>query len=57
MCDAPHIEPASRLAIRKTLRFLARDSRNPCAALAYWLGVMEPSLEPSFLTPCKSTVR
>ncbi|MGF6303312.1 MULTISPECIES: hypothetical protein [Paraburkholderia] len=48
MCDVPHIEPSSYQGTRKTLRFLARDARNPGAALVYWLGVREPSLESSF---------
>ncbi|MBC8742501.1 hypothetical protein F6X40_39040 [Paraburkholderia sp. UCT31] len=48
MHDVPHIDPSSRLATRKTLRFLARDARNPGGGLVYWLGVTEPSAEPSF---------
>jgi hypothetical protein len=49
MHDVPPIEPSSyQQATRKTLRFLARDARNPGAALAYWLGLTEPSAEPSF---------
>ncbi|WP_027802220.1 hypothetical protein [Paraburkholderia dilworthii] len=48
MHDVPHIEPSSCQVTRKTLRFLARDVRNPGAALVYWLGVTEPSAEPSF---------
>ncbi|CAB3743556.1 hypothetical protein [Paraburkholderia rhynchosiae] len=48
MHDVPHIESSSYQVTRKTLRFLARDVRNPGAALVYWLGVIEPSLEPSF---------
>jgi hypothetical protein len=48
MRDVPHIEPWSYLDSQQTLRFLARDAQNPSAALVYWLGVMEPSREPSF---------
>ncbi|MFM0215467.1 hypothetical protein [Paraburkholderia caledonica] len=48
MRDVPNIEPSNYFATRKTLRFLARDSKNPSAALVYWLGVTEPSCEPSF---------
>ncbi|MBC8751896.1 MULTISPECIES: hypothetical protein [Paraburkholderia] len=48
MHDLPHIESSSCQVTRKTLRFLARDARNPGAALVYWLGVREPSLESSF---------
>ncbi|HKR47906.1 MAG TPA: hypothetical protein VJU59_50975 [Paraburkholderia sp.] len=32
-----------------TLRFVARDSGDPKAALLYWLGVAEPSRELSFV--------
>jgi hypothetical protein len=48
MHHVPHIAPSNYFAARKTLRFLARDSKNPSAALVYWLGVTEPSCEPSF---------
>ncbi|MFM0179064.1 hypothetical protein PQR52_11390 [Paraburkholderia aspalathi] len=48
MRDTPSIEPSSYLLTRQTLRFLARDSKNPMGALAYWLGVAEPSREPKF---------
>jgi hypothetical protein len=48
MRDVPHIEPSSYLLTQHTVRFLARDSTNPGAALVYWLGVTEPSREPSF---------
>ncbi|MFL9959171.1 hypothetical protein PQR65_37880 [Paraburkholderia nemoris] len=48
MRDVPRVEPSSYLLTRSMLRFLARDSRNPSAALVYWLGVAEPSREPCF---------
>jgi hypothetical protein len=48
MRDVPRVEPSSYLLTRQTLRFLARDSRDPSAALIYWLGVSEPSREPCF---------
>jgi hypothetical protein len=46
--DVPRVEPSSYLLTPQSLRFLARDSRNPSAALIYWLGVSEPSREPCF---------
>jgi hypothetical protein len=48
MRDVPRIEPSSYLSPRQTLRYLARDPKIPGAALVYWLGVVEPSREPSF---------
>ncbi|CAB3810816.1 hypothetical protein LMG27177_07493 [Paraburkholderia fynbosensis] len=42
MCDVPHIKPSYCLGTRKTLRFLARDARNPGAAL----GKLRPTLTP-----------
>lgn len=48
MRDVPRVEPSSYLLTRQTLRFLARDAKNPGAALVYWLGVKEPTLEPRF---------
>jgi hypothetical protein len=48
MRDVPRIEPSSYLAAQQMLRFLARDPKIPGAALVYWLGVVEPSREPSF---------
>ena len=30
------------------VRFLARDAKNPVVALVYWLGLRQPSVEPSF---------
>ena len=43
MRDVPRIEPSSYVFTRQMLRFLARDARNPGAALVYWLGVKEPN--------------
>lgn len=48
MRDVPRIEPSSYLLTRRMLRFVARDAKNPSAALVYWLGVKEPTPEPSF---------
>jgi hypothetical protein len=48
MPDVPHVEPASYLLTRRTLRYLERDARNPGAALVHWLGETKPSLESSF---------
>ncbi|MFL9860393.1 hypothetical protein PQR72_32465 [Paraburkholderia madseniana] len=48
MRDVPRVEPSSYLLNRQMLRFLARDAKNPGAALVYWLGVKEPTLEPRF---------
>ncbi|WP_207633915.1 hypothetical protein [Paraburkholderia hospita] len=48
MRDVPHIEASSYIRTEQRLRFLARDARNPWAALVYWLGATEPSRESSF---------
>jgi hypothetical protein len=48
MRDVPHIETSSYVLGQETLRFLARGAQNPGAALVYWLGMTEPSREPSF---------
>ena len=48
MRDVPRIEPSSYLHAQRALRFLARDPKTSGAALVYWLGVVEPSREPSF---------
>jgi hypothetical protein len=48
MRDVPHIEPSSYINTEQALRFLARDARNPCTAIVYWLGATEPSRESSF---------
>jgi hypothetical protein len=47
MRDVPCIEP-SYTHTQHVVRFLARDSSNHVAALVYWLGVAQPSREPSF---------
>jgi len=48
MRDVPDIEASSYIHTEQRLRFLARDARNPCAAIVYWLGATEPSRESSF---------
>jgi hypothetical protein len=48
MRDVPHIETSSYVLGQETLRFLARGAQNPGTALVYWLGMTEPSSEPSF---------
>ena len=48
MRDVPRIGSSSYLPAQQTLRFLARDAKNPGAALVYWLGMAEPSSKPSF---------
>jgi hypothetical protein len=48
MRDLSSTELSSHISIKQALRFLARDSINPNVGLLYWLGVSEPSREPSF---------
>ncbi|CAN7732289.1 hypothetical protein LJR267_009240 [Paraburkholderia hospita] len=48
MRDVPCIEPSSYQAVPKTLRFLARDTQDPGAALVYWMEIAEPSCEANF---------
>ncbi|WP_201762792.1 hypothetical protein [Paraburkholderia hospita] len=48
MRDVPYIEASSYIRTERSLRFLARDARNPWAALVYWLETTEPSRESSF---------
>ena len=48
MREVPVIESELYSQAGPTLRFLARDSKDHVIALVYWLGVTEPSREPSF---------
>ncbi|MBP0594048.1 hypothetical protein J8I87_31110 [Paraburkholderia sp. LEh10] len=48
MRDVPSIESSTFMVGQRTLRMLARDDKNPSAALVYWLGTAEPSREANF---------